>query len=49
MNDLFAVGDAYVTELSELKTKEKARKDSATHPPAKRKKSEALRETQPWV
>ena len=49
LNDLFAVGDAYVAELSDLKAKEKARKDAAPHPPAKRKKSEALRETAPWV
>ena len=50
MNDLFAVGDAYVAELTDLKAKEKARKvSSAAWPDPKRKKSEALRETQPWV
>ena len=50
MNDLFSVGDAYVAELADLKSKEKARKISnADAPDPKRKKSEALRETQPWV
>ena len=48
MNDLFAVGDAYVAELSVLKEKETARKEATSaRPPAKRKKSEALRETDP--
>ena len=50
MNSLFSVGDAYVAELSDLKSKEKARKISnVSDPDPKRKKSEALRETQPWV
>ena len=50
MNDLFSVGDAYVAELADLKSKEKARKISnADAPDPKRKKSEAMRETAPWV
>ena len=48
MNDLFAVGDAYVAELAVLKANDQFRKDSATaKPPAKRKKSDALREKDP--
>lgn len=50
MNDFFSVGDACVAELSDFKIKETARKTSAASgSDPKRKKSEALRETQPWV
>ena len=50
LNELFATGDAYVEELASLRTQEKERK-AAAHPDdrlPKRKKSEALREKDPW-
>jgi hypothetical protein len=50
VNDLFAAGDDHVAELSDPKSKEKARRESTQdRPPPKRKKSEAMRETAPWV
>ena len=50
LSDLFADGDAYTTELAALKLQEKERKASAAGkaPPAKRRKSEALREKDAW-
>ena len=50
LNDLFAEGDAYTSELGALKLHQKERKASSAGkvPPAKRRKSEALREKDPW-
>ena len=49
LNDLFSVGDAYVEELNTIKALEQERKaQSSGAPLPKRKKSEALREKDPW-
>ena len=49
MNDLFSVGEEYVTELAMLKAKTKSdakAPDSATM--KRRKKGPTMREEQPW-
>ena len=50
LNKLFAVGDEYVDELAKLKEKDKLRREtsSAEAGQPKRRKSDALRERDPW-
>ena len=49
MDSLFAVGEAYLEELAQLKEGEKRRVESEGVTPArKRKKGEPLRERDPW-
>ena len=50
LNKLFAVGDEYVEELAKLKEKDKLRRLSSNAEAGrpKRRKSDALRERDPW-
>ena len=49
LNELFAEGEAYLSELAELKDQEKKRKlRSAGSPKGARRKDQRLRESQPW-
>ena len=49
MDSLFAVGEAYLEELAQLKEGEKRRVEAEGVTPArKRKKGEPLRERDPW-
>ena len=50
LNKLFAVGDEYVEELAKLKEKDKLRRKSSNAEAGrpKRRKSDALRERDPW-
>jgi hypothetical protein len=50
LNKLFAVGDEYVEELAKLKEKDKLRRETSNAEAGqpKRRKSDALRERDPW-
>ena len=49
LNDLFAEGEAYLSELAALKDQEKKRKlSSPGSPKGARRKDEKLRVSQPW-
>ena len=50
MNELFAEGEAYVTELADLKNSEqdKKRQRGNTTPSGRTKKGPTLREREPW-
>ena len=52
LNELFSAGDEYISELDEIKKKEQERAKAANTQPGvakkKRRKGQALRDTNPW-
>ena len=49
LNDLFAEGEAYLSELADLKDQELKRKlRSSGSPKGGKRKDQKIRETQPW-